>query len=228
MKELIIISLGGSLIVPKTGIDYLFLKKFKKLIEAMTNSDYRFILICGGGMTARNYQNSAKKVVKLTRDDLDWLGIHATRLNAHLVRTIFRDIAYPVIAKDPTKKLNFKEKVLIGSGWEPGWSTDYDAVLLAKLYGAKRVINLTNIDYLYNKNPTIYKDAKRIIEIDWKSFRKIVGNKWDPGANVPFDPIASREAQKLGLEVILANGKKIKNLEYIIKCKKYIGSRIFG
>jgi len=228
MKEPIIISLGGSLIVPKTGIDFGFLKKFKKAIDEMTSQGYRFILICGGGMTARNYQSSAKKVIKLTRDDLDWLGIHATRLNAHLVRTIFRDTAHPVIVKNPTVKLNFKEKVLIGCGWKPGCSTDYDAVLLAKLYNAKKVINLTNIDYLYNKNPNIYKDAERILEIDWKGFRKIVGDKWDPGANVPFDPIASREAQKLGLEVILANGKKIKNLENIVKGGKYIGSRVFG
>ncbi|MFH1193986.1 MAG: UMP kinase [bacterium] len=226
-KKLIIISLGGSLIVPKEGIDFKFLKKFKQLIEASAKGGYRFVIVCGGGMTARNYQRAAKAVSKLTRDDLDWLGIHATRLNSHLMRAIFRDIAHPAIVKNPTIKVNFKEKVLIGAGWKPGWSTDYDAVLLAKMYGAKKVINLTNIDYLHDKNPNIYKDAKKIKEIDWAGFRKIVGNKWIPGANLPFDLIASREAQKLGLELILANGKKIDNLTKIIKGDKFIGSIVY-
>ena len=225
-KEIFVISLGGSLIVPKDGIDIGFLKKFKKLIEGFTKKGCRFILVCGGGRTARDYQNAARKITKLTRDDLDWLGIHATRLNGHTVRTIFRNIAHPVMITDPTEKVRFREKVLIGAGWKPGWSTDYDAVLLAKLYGAKKVINLTNVDYLYDKNPSAYKDAKKIKEIDWKGFRKIVGNKWDPGANTPFDPIASREAQKLRLELVLANGKKLKNLEKIIKGERFVGSRV--
>lgn len=223
-EKLIIVSLGGSLIVPKGGIDFKFLKKFKQLIEASAKGGYKFVIVCGGGITARDYQKAAKKVSKLTRDDLDWLGIHATRLNSHLMRTIFRDIAHPAIVKNPTEKVNFKEKVLIGAGWKPGWSTDYDAVLLAKMYGAKKIINLTNIDYLHDKNPMIYNDAKKIKEIDWAGFRKIVGEKWDPGANTPFDPVATREAQKLGLELILANGKKINNLKKIIKGDKFIGS----
>ncbi|MBU4422054.1 UMP kinase [Candidatus Parcubacteria bacterium] len=224
-KKITVISLGGSLIVPKEGIDILFLKKFKNLITEFAKDGHKFILICGGGRTARDYQKSAKAIANLTRDDLDWIGIHATRLNGHLVRTIFRDITHPTIIKNPNQKVNFKEKVLIGAGWRPGCSTDYDAVLLAKTYGAEKVINLTNVDYLYDKNPATYKDAKKIKEIDWAGFRKIVGNKWDPGANTPFDPIASREAEKLGLTLILANGKKMANLKKIIRGDKdFIGS----
>ncbi len=220
-KKSIVISLGGSLIIPKEGIDVKFLKSFKNFIE---KSDSRFILVCGGGRTAREYIKAAKSISKFSADDLDWIGIEATRLNAKLVQMMFKQIAHSQISIDPTKKLNFQEKVLIASGWKPGWSTDYDAVLLAKTYGAKQVINLTNIDYLYDKNPIIYPDAKKIKEIDWLGFRKIVGDKWVSGANTPFDPIASREAQKLGLELILANGKKINNLKKIIKGDKFIGS----
>lgn len=224
-KELIVISLGGSLIVPKTGIDTKFLKKFKRLIESAVKN-YRFILVCGGGRTAREYQAGLKGAIKAKQNELDWLGIEATKLNANLMRIIFGKLAHPKIITNPTKKVNFKEKVLIGAGWKPGWSTDYDAVLLAKLYGAKKVVNLTNVDYLYDKNPSVYKNAKKIKEIDWVGFRKIVGNKWDPGANLPFDPIASREAQKLKLELILANGKKLENLKKIIKGDKFVGSII--
>jgi len=155
----IIISLGGSLIVP-SEIDTDFLKNFRELIISYLDK-YRFILITGGGKTCRNYQESAKSVVELNAEALDWLGIEATKLNAHLLKTILNDIAHSEVSHDPTKKVDF-DKVLIASGWKPGWSTDYDAVLFAETNGAQTVINMTNVDYLYDKNPKEFSDAKVI------------------------------------------------------------------
>lgn len=223
-KEIIIISLGGSLITPDE-IDINFLKNFRKLILKYLNKK-RFFIICGGGKLARRYQQSASKIVNLTRDDLDWLGIHSTRLNAHLLRTIFRKQAHPRIIKDPTKKIKVKEDILIAAGWKPGCSTDYDAVLLAKNFKVKKLINLTNIEYVYDKDPRKFKDAKPLKEISWKNFKKIVGNKWDPGLNLPFDPIASREAEKLKLEVAILEGSNLKNLEEYLQNKKFKGTLI--
>lgn len=224
-EKIIVISVGGSLIVPEE-IDVSWINDFKLMIEKYILKGYRFILISGGGKTARKYQNAAKQISELTGDDLDWLGIHSTRLNAHLIRTIFRKLAHPQIIKDPTQKINFKEKVLVAAGWKPGFSTDLDAVFLAKNFKVKKVINLSNIDYAYDKDPHKFNDAILIKEIDWKGFRKIVGNKWDPGLNAPFDPIASREAEKLKLEVSIMNGKNIKNIEDYLDNKPFIGTVI--
>ncbi len=223
--ELIVLSVGGSLIVPDQ-IDTGFLKDFKALIEKKISEGKRFIIITGGGKTARRYQDAAKNVSKLESDDLDWLGIHATRMNGHLLRTIFKGYANPHVIKDPTAEVEFKEKILVAAGWKPGFSTDYDAVLLAKKFGAKLVINLSNIDYVYDKDPNKFKDAKRLETISWKDFRKIVGNEWNPGLNAPFDPIASREAEELKMTVIIANGAKIENLDNIISGKKFVGTTI--
>jgi uridylate kinase len=206
--------LGGSLIVPKTGFDIIFLKKFKNFVLKRIRLGERFIIVCGGGNTARVYQEGVKAVSELTSEDVDWIGIHSTRLNAHFMRTIFRKWAHPVVVKNPTIKLKWKSPILIAGGWKPGWSTDYDAVKLAELYGAKQVINLSNVEYVYDKDPNKFNDAKRIENINWKDFRKIVGNKWIPGANLPFDPIASKEAQKDGLTVAIIKGD---NLEEIVK-----------
>lgn len=223
-KEIIVISVGGSLIVPEE-IDSKWLSDFKKLIESqLTNK--RFILITGGGKTARKYQNAAKEVSELERDDLDWIGIHSTRLNAHLMRTIFRKQAHPQIIKDPTAKVSFEEEILIAAGWKPGFSTDMDAVLLAKQFKVKKIINLSNIDYVYNKDPRKYPDAKIIKEISWEKFREIVGDKWDPGLNAPFDPIAAKESQKLGLEVSIMNGKDIENIRNYLNNEQFIGTVI--
>lgn len=213
------------MIIPKEGFDVKFLKSFRKIILSLTKEGYKFILVCGGGKTAREYQ-AAAKTLGLSTKDLDWIGINATWLNAYLIKTIFGRDAHPEVIKNPTEKVNFKERILVAGGWRPGCSTDYDTVLLAKTYGAKQVINLTNIDYLYDKNPNEYPDAKIIKQIDWIGFRKIVGEKFTPGANTPFDPVATRAAQKLKLELILANGKKIGNLKKIIKGDKFVGSTV--
>ena len=90
----IIISLGGSLIAPPEGIDAAFLKKFKAMIARRVAKGDRFVLICGGGATARRYQAAARAVGQLSREDVDWIGIHATRLNAHLLRTVFKKLAH--------------------------------------------------------------------------------------------------------------------------------------
>lgn len=224
-KQIVVISLGGSLIVQE-NIDINFLKEFRKVILKYLQKDMKFIVICGGGRTARNYQNAAKEIANLNRDDLDWIGIHATRINAHLIRTIFRDYAHPKIIKNPTEKIKFKEKILVASGWKPGFSTDYDAVLLAKNFNAKKLVNLSNINYIYDKDPKKFPNAKIIKKISWKDFRKIVGNKWDPGLNAPFDPIASKEAQKLKMEVAIMNGKNLENFEKYLNGDDFVGSII--
>lgn len=219
-KEVIIISLGGSVIVPDK-IDHNFLKRLKKLVEKYSRK-YKFVFITGGGKTARNYQEAADKISKTKSDDLDWLGIHATRLNAHLLRTIFRKSAYPAVLKDPRKKVRF-DNVLISAGWKPGFSTDYDSVLLAKNLGANTVVNMTNVDELYDKDPRRYKSAKKIKNISWNGFMKIVGTKWKPGMNAPFDPIASKESKRLGLKLVLI-GKNLNNLKNFLDGKKFKGS----
>lgn len=222
-----VISLGGSIIVPNGDIDIKFLKAWKTFILHRVKKGDRFVIITGGGGVARTYQGAARAVTKLTRDDLDWLGIHATRMNAHLLRTALRDVARPVICKDPTRiKKSSRYPVIIAAGWKPGWSTDYVAVRIAKRLRADLVINLSNIDYVYDKDPNKYKTARKIKEISWKDFRNIVGNKWDPGLNAPFDPVASRLAHNSKIPVTIANGKDLKNLTLILDGKKFKGTSI--
>jgi len=226
MEKIYVISLGGSLVVPNE-INIKFLSLFKNIIEKKIKENKKFIIIVGGGKTARNYQNAAKALTKVSNEDLDWLGIHATRINAHLLLTIFRKYAYFRIIKNPKEKINFKEKILIAAGWKPGFSTDYDAVLLAKTYGSDTIINLTNVDYVYDKDPNKFKDAKPFKEISWKDYLKLIEQKWIPGMSAPFDPIASKLAQKFKFKVIILNGRKLKNLENYLSNKSFKGTIIY-
>lgn len=229
-RERIVFSVGGSLVVPNGGIGIDFLSKFNKFIRSLLAEDNsrQFFLVVGGGATTRHYQDGARKVIghELTSDDLDWLGIHATRLNAHLVKTIFRDIAHPYIIKNYDIIRKATEPVVVASGWKPGWSTDYDAVLLCEDYRVDTIINLSNINKVCDKDPRINSDAKEIDRISWREYRKLVGEEWIPGMHAPFDPIAAKRAEELGIKVIIVNGNDLTNLEKCVRDEKFIGTVI--
>lgn len=222
--ETVVISLGGSVLAP-ANIDTEFLSAFRKLILPFLKKE-RFVIICGGGKTAREYMSAASKVVKLTHEDLDWLGIHATRLNAQLLRNVFRDVAHKRVIRNPNEEIKAKEKIIIAAGWKPGRSTDYIAVMLAKNLGAKTVINITNIDFVYDKDPSKFSDARPLKSVSWKGFMKLIGaKKWSPGLNTPFDPVAARAAQRLGLRVAIM-GKNLANLSSFLNGREFKGTFI--
>lgn len=222
----IVISVGGSLIVPEK-VDVDFLKNFKKLIDSEIKKGKRFIIICGGGKTARNYQQAGGLVTKLRKDEVDWLGIHSTRLNAQLLKTVLLPHTEEFIVNHPIDdKITFNKPILVAAGWKPGRSTDYIAVLLAKRFKAEKLLNLSNIDYVYNKDPRKYPDARQVEKITWKEFRKIIPKKWDPGLSSPFDPIASKEAERLGIEVAVVNGSNVTAIKDAINNKEFKGTLI--
>lgn len=224
-KTNFVLSLGGSLIAPKEGINAKFLAGFRRLILSQVRRGRRFVIVCGGGAPARAYQAAAATVRPgISRDDLDRVGIAATVLNASLMRHVFGAAAGGIVT-DPRPKLPAK-KIVIGAGWEPGCSTDYDAVLLAKKFGAATVVNFSNIAYVYDKDPRRHADAKPLKNLTWAEFRRQFGSKWSPGLNSPFDPIAAKAAARAGLRVIIADGRDLRNIIRIIAGGKFAGTVI--
>jgi len=228
-QQTFVLSLGGSLVVPNGGIDTDFLKEFNIFIRHQVFvKKRRFFIVVGGGTTAGKYIDAGKKVLgyDITKEDQDWLGIHATRLNAQLIRTLFKDISAPRVIKHYEIILKIDKPVAIAAGWKPGWSTDYDAVVLCEDYAIKEVFNLSNIDKIYDKDPKINADATAIDSITWKDYRKMVGDSWEPRMNVPFDPVAAKLGQELGIRVRFVNGKNLDNLAKALDEKPFIGTTI--
>lgn len=240
-----VLSVGGSIIAPD-GVDTDLLLIFSRMINKWldANPDGRLIFVAGGGAPARVYQNAYRKVasgfdesqkknLSFANDEetnyaCDWIGIMATRLNAQILKTCFGPLCKEEVVTDPTKADDFTGRILVAAGWKPGFSTDNDAVLLAEKFNADTVVNLSNIEKVYTDDPRKNPDAKPIDSISWADFRKMVGDEWVPGKNCPFDPIASKKAQELGLKVICAAGKNIENLESILNDGSYVGTTIAG
>ena len=228
MTETIVLSLGGSIIAPEQ-VDTQFLTKFKQAIEKYldTYPGKRLIIVTGGGSPARTYQKAYRTIIEEhDADEQDWIGIAATRLNGALVKALFPRFCRATLVTDPTADLEFTGRVLVATGWKPGFSTDTDAVLLAERFGAKTLINLSNIAKVYSADPKTDPTAFPIDSIGWEGFRQIVGETWSPGKNVPFDPIASKQAQKMQLKVICADGRNIDNTIAILEGRSFEGTVI--
>lgn len=220
-----VVSLGGSVIVPDK-IDTAFLKNFAAVVRKHLAAGKKFVIIAGGGKTCRNYQDAARELGELSKNDLDWLGIHTTRLNGHLLRSIFRAEAHPALIKDPTESIPMAD-VIIAAGWEPGWSTDFVAVKLAKNAGAKQLVNISNTDYVYTADPKKDQNAKKIEKSNWKDFRKLLPVEWDPGLSVPFDPVAAEEAEAGQLEVAVI-GPDLAQFDAYLGGQPFKGTLISG
>lgn len=225
MNETIVISLGGSLVIPDS-IDIDFLKNFRDLILSQTEKGKKFIIITGGGKIAREYINVVKNITNPTDDNLDWIGIAVTRLNAELLRVVFGESACPKVIIDPDSINEMNKPIMLGAGWKPGNSSDLAAVHSAISVGAKKVINLSNTDYVYDSDPKTNPSAKKIEKISWKDYRSIIPEEWNPGLNTPFDPVASKKAEENGMTVIIMNGKSLQNLVKCLEGEDFMGTII--
>lgn len=222
-KHPIVISLGGSLMVPDE-IDTSFIQSFVDFIRDQVEQGRRFIIIAGGGKTARRYM-SAVSELGLSHEETDWAGIYSTRLNGEMMRLLFKDLAYSEIVTDPVAATDWNTPVMIGAGWKPGRSSDYDAVEIGHAFGAETIVNFSNIEYVYDKDPKEYDDAEKIEEIAWDEYLKLIPEKWVSGMNTPFDPVASREAKKQNISVVILSGK-MDNFRNYLENKPFIGTVI--
>jgi len=226
-----VLSVGGSIIAPDSP-DTKFLSEFVAMIkEYLAGGNRRLILVAGGGAPARIYQNAywdvAQKLDEQSNNDAaDWIGVMATRLNAELLRASVGSLCSDPVVTNPTEAKEFSAKVLVAAGWKPGFSSDNDAVLLAEKFNADTVVNLSNIEKVYTDDPRKNPEAKPLDSISWADFRKMVGDEWTPGKNTPFDPVASKKAESLGLKVICAGGRNIENIRAILEEKEFIGTQI--
>lgn len=225
MKKVIVLSLGGSLIIPN-NINVKYLKNFKKTILKNTKK-YKFIIVCGGGSIARKYI-SALKETKINEKLQSLSGISATRMNARFMSYFF-DIdpkhGIPHTMKILEKYVRNQDVVFCGAlEYKPHQTSDSTASQIAKKFKTE-FINLTNVQGLYNKNPK-YKDAKFISNISWQEFNKMANkSRFKPGQHFVLDQTASKIIMKNKIPTYII-GEDLKQLDNLLNHKNFKGTSI--
>lgn len=229
-KKVVVLSLGGSLIIPDK-IDIVFLQKFKKTILKNTNR-YKFVVVCGGGSVARDYISGLEKEnLKNKKFHQGLLGIAATRLNARFMTYFFGNDANKGIPHDMTEiknMLKFYDVVFCGAlRYARNETSDGTSAKLANFFNSK-FINMTNVKGLYTKNPKEHKDAKFIPEITWKEFNAMAKKQgFKPGQHFVLDQSAAKIILKNKIPTYII-GKDLRQLDNVLNGRKFVGTLIGG
>lgn len=221
-----VLDLGGSVVNPGT-LNEAFLSLFQKFISDYVARGKSFGIVVGGGYIARTYQDFLRQQGNISDDDLDWIGIKATKINAEFVRIILARWAYPRVLESPEESIEGGEAgVLVFSGWKPGWSTDYVAVLVAKRFSCRAIISMSNTKGVYAVEDDVVQDGQLLPRLSWDEYEKMAGSQWVPGMKVPFDPVATKEAKAQGLCVVALLGEDLENIRNYLEGKECIGTII--
>jgi uridylate kinase len=222
----IVISLGGSLIVPDK-VDIVFLKKFKKVIQKHKKK-YKFVIVTGGGSIARKYIKALKKAGKSIYFQ-GLAGIGTTRMNARFLTYLFGKDANQGIPHDMKEVKNLLRKnnpVFCGAlRYARHETSDGTSAKLARFFKCE-FVNLTLVAGLYTKNPLKYKDARFIPKISWKDFHKKANQtKFKPGQHFVLDQSAAEIIKKYKIKTYIL-GKSLRNLDLLLSQKKFKGTVI--
>lgn len=228
MKKVIVISLGGSLIIPGK-IDVRFLEDFRRII--LRNKDnYKFVIVCGGGSTARNYiEGLENQKIRNLEYFQNLLGISVTRINARFMSYFFEKDANQGIPHEikEVRNLLLKHDIVFCGAlrYEKKQTSDSTAAKLAKAFNSD-FINMTNINGLYDKNPKTHRSAKFIPEISHKDFLKKANEiKFKPGQHFVLDQSAAKIINKYKIKTIIIGGD-VRNLHNLLNGKHFIGTVI--
>ena len=229
-KKVIVVSLGGSLIIPNK-INTGFLNQFKKILLKHSRK-HKFVIVCGGGQTARNYINGLESLtLNPSKKNLlqSYLGISSTRLNARFMTYFFGKDANQGIPNDMKDVENYLKKhdiVFCGAlRYAKKQTSDSTAAKLAH-YLNSPFINLTNVSGLYDKNPKKYRSAKFIPEISHEDFLKIANKtKFHPGQHFVLDQTAAKTIEKYNIKTYIL-GDNLKNLDNLLNERHFVGSVI--
>lgn len=224
-KQVIVLSLGGSLIIPK-NINIKFLNEFKRVIRKNLKK-FKFIIVCGGGSIAREYI-SVLRSSGINERLQSYAGISATRTNARFMSYFFnfnQEKGIPEKTSQAKSYLKKEDIVFCGAlEYKREQTSDATAAGLAKELNTV-FVNLTVVDGLYDKDPKL-KGAKLISKISWKDFYQMSNKiKYKPGQHFILDQTASKTImQNKILTYIL--GSNMKNFDNFLNGKNFRGTRI--
>ena len=196
-REIIVLSLGGSVLFP-AGPNIGFIKKFCKLIKKINK---KLCIVVGGGKTARDYIKALGKVNACASAQHE-TGVYATMLNAKFfieaLTSFGIDVCPEIInGTDFTVKAQnalHNYNIIVSCGTIPFITTDTDAMILADRLGAKRFVNVSNVSGVYTADPNKNPGARKINVMSFVKFRKLIMETatGKPGENMIFDACATR------------------------------------
>jgi len=215
MTKNIVIKFGGSLLFSEGGtINSQKITEFCNIIK--NNKAYNsIVIVCGGGTIARQY---IRAIREFTKNEVlcDLIGIDVSRINSRLIIAELKGLAYPQVPES-FEELSYaigSHKIVVMGGLQPGQSTTSVAITVAEYLKAEKLVILTDVDGIYDKDPDLYKDAKLLETISYDSLQKLIletsiDTQATAGEYRIFDAVSLQILKRSGLNVVVMSGKNL-------------------
>ncbi|MGD0056987.1 MAG: UMP kinase [Methanomassiliicoccales archaeon] len=220
----VVISLGGSVLVPDEG-DAKYVSRLAWLLTEMSK-EHRICVICGGGRIARYYISTGREL-DFGKNELDNLGIAVTRLNATMLLLALGDEVVPAMPRSEEEAARLIEDggVIVMGGTTPGHTTDAVAARVAELVGAERIVNATSIDAVYSADPKKFPDAIRYASMTLRQLYDLVDKGvHEAGPSNVFDRLGAEIAMRARMPIYIVDGRDLRELENAINGKDIKGT----
>ncbi len=220
MASRVVLKIGGSLFFDGTNFNANRVKDFAQMV---TNSPEIQAIVVGGGSIARIYIQGAR-ALGASEAECDLLGIAASRMNAQLLIRAIGENAYPRVPEsvEEFSKARATGKITVIGGLQPGQSTTSVSVIIAEFLHADRLIVLTDVDGIYDKDPRKFPNAKRFSTITLEQLQKVLqsgagAKQAAAGEYQIFDPVSSEIVKRSQLAVLLMSGQDLAQVSRAIK-----------
>ena len=169
--------------------------------------------VAGGGPVARRYISLARKA-GADESSLDEMGIQVSRLNARLLIHKLGRRAWPRPPEtlDEAVQAAGSGLAVVAGGLYPGQSTNGTAALIAERLGAEQLLNATDVDGVYDKDPNAHRDAKLIKRIKLEDLRAMMAREESvAGGHDLMDLVALKviERSKIKTRILRADAKTL-------------------
>ncbi len=234
MKGNYVIKLGGSLLFSE---DYeINRKKIEEFCNILKNSKIsgNNVIVCGGGQIARKYIETVREY-NGNEALCDMFGIDISRINARLLIACLEEYAFPNIPssiEELSIALLFKKLIVMG-GLQPGQSTTSVALEVAEFINARKLVVLTNVKGIYDKDPKLFRDAKIFKKISYNKLQDLIlktsgDNQARAGEYRIFDAVSLQILKRSNIEVIVISGKELNEFRKFISGKDDIEGTIIS
>jgi uridylate kinase len=208
----LVLRIGGSVIA--SPINTTLINEYTKLLKNLRTQGYEVAAVIGGGALAREFINIAKDL-GLNENAQDEIAISVSRIFAQLFLKKLKGIScknVPLTIEDAVRCLRGKKIVVMG-GLKPGMTTDTVAALLAAKLGADLLIKASDQEGVYNKDPKIHSDARKLEHISFEALSNVLAeNKHRAGIKQIVDPEAVKVLKRKRIKMIVVNGFKPRNV----------------
>ena len=165
------------------GFDFQILNDLSKNIKILANKNIKLSIVLGGGNFIRGSSFSNGIVDRVTSDYMGMLGtvMNSLALQSNLEKVgvpsrvmtaiNINRVAEPYIKNKATRHLEKNRVVIFASGTgNPFFSTDTAAVLRASEMKSDIILKGTKVDGIYESDPIINPQSKKIDNISYSSF----------------------------------------------------------